>query len=575
MPSQINKIGVKIMYNEEYIKYLNTLHNVGAKNENSIAEASQNSPFYQEIMVKRPIVSFVAKCLIEENPHIILITGHAGDGKTSLLIQVLDEFNALQGNLKDYDEVLLPNEKSCLYIKDFSEFSASKRKDMLNHCLQQSKNGKHVILVANTGPLLNTFLEEMGSEAQMKLINAIDTNTGSVININGYEIRAINIASIDNSSFVRPFLKKLIADKCFDRCSDCPKKNVCPILFNRDMVYENQNKVFSFLNNHFIWQQEHGKRLTIRQIIAQITFSLTSGLECKDVKNVDSKKYLFDHLFSNSLLGYKGIKLNKQAIAIQAIADMHQNGYDHRSLVSDEEMFILQDYSMLHPKIQEIVSELKNQYKTSNSIEWRQAIRRMYIMFNIETEVEKNLEVLKCVFSKKFSRYLELRNGKTPNNDDKSLIMEAFSILHTGYASKNSREVPITLKRSSSIDQSVQLLYGTIQNRDIKLKTLNTSSCNFGEEEKRQLFIEVLGTTISQPISLPLLNYFKDIRSGVISTNIDPQLTHGIDSIKAQMLSLCKPDSQSGIIEMLVMGTQGWGNISLQEESGNYILTNY
>ncbi|KUO71712.1 MAG: hypothetical protein APF77_07875 [Clostridia bacterium BRH_c25] len=563
------------MYNEEYIKYLNTLHNVGAKNENAIAEASQSSPFYQDIMVKRPIVNIVAKWLTEHSPHIILITGHAGDGKTSLLIQVLDELNALQGKLKPWDEVVLSNGKECLYIKDFSEFSAVDRKGMLKRCLQESKNGKHVILVANTGPLLNTFLEEMGSEAQMKLINAIDINTDSVININEYGIRAINIASIDNSSFVRPFLKNLISNKCFDRCTGCTKKNVCPILFNRNIVLENQNKVFDFLHHHFIWQQEHGKRLTIRQIIAQITFSLTSGLECKDVKNVESMKYLFDHLFCNSLFGYKGIKLNKQALAIQAIADMHQNGYDNRSLVSDEEIFILQDYSILHPKIQEIVAELKNQYWTSNSIEWRQAIRRMYIMFNIQTDVEKNLEVLKCVFSKKFHRYLELRNGKTPNNDDKSLIMEAFSILHTGYASKNIREVPITLKRSNSIDQSVQLLYGTIPNRDIKLKTVNTSSCNFGEEEKKQLYIEVLGTTINQPILLPLLNYFEDIRSGAISTNIDPQLTHGIDSIKAQMLSLCKPDSQSDIIEMLVMGTQGWGNISLQEESSNYILINY
>lgn len=563
------------MYNEEYIKYLNTLHNVGAKNENSIAEASQNSPFYHDIMVKRPIVSFVAKRLTEENPHIILITGHAGDGKTSLLIQVLDELNALQGNLKASDEVFLPNGERCLYIKDFSEFSAADRKDMLNRCLQESQNGKHVILVANTGPLLNTFLEEMGSEAQMQLINAIDMNTGSVININGYDIRAINIASIENSSFVRPFLKNLISDKCFNRCANCPKKNVCPILFNRNMICENQNKVFDFLHNHFIWQQEHGERLTIRQIIAQIAFSLTSGLECKDVKNIDTKRYLFDHLFSNSLFGYKGIKINKQAIAIQAIADMYQNGYDNRSLISDEDIFILQDYSSLHPEIQKIISELKNQYNTSNSIGWQQAIRRMYIMFNIETDVNKNNEVLKYVFSKKFPRYLDLRNGKAPNNDDKTLIMEAFSILYIGYASKNNREVPITLKRSSSIDQSVQLLYGTIPNREIMLKTVNTSSCNFGEEEKKQLFIEILGTTISQPISLPLLNYFEDIRSGAISTNIDPQLTHGIDSIKAQMLSLCKPDSQNGLIEMLVMGTQGWSNISLQEESGNYILINY
>lgn len=563
------------MNNESYIKYLNTLHNVDAKNENAIAEASQNNPYYQDVMVKRPIVRFITKCLTEQEPHITLITGHAGDGKTSILIQVLDELGALQGSLKASDEVTLSNGTSCRYIKDFSEFSASDRKSMLSCCLEEAKNGKQVILVANTGPLLNTFLEELGTDAQMQLINAIDANTGTVIDINGNSIRAINIASIDNSSFVRPFLKNLISDKCFEKCTECDKKDICPILFNRNMIFENQIKVFDFLHNHFIWQQEHGKRLTIRQIISQITFSLTSGLECRDVKNNESKKYLFENLFSNSLFGHKGLKLNRQAVAIQAIADMHQNGYDSKSLIADEELFILQDFSSLHPKIQEITYELKNQYSTSNSISWQQAVRRMYILFNIETNSEKNIEVLKGVFSKKFPRYLDLRNGKTPNNDDKTLIMEAFSILFIGYSSKNNREVPITLKRGSSIDQSVQLLYGTIPNREIKLKTVNTSSCNFGEEEKKHMLIDVLGTTIKQPISLPLMDYFEDVRGGAISTNIDPQLTHGIDSIKAQMLSLCKPDSQVGLMEMLVMGSQGWSNISLQEENGSWTLINY
>ncbi|WP_303862477.1 hypothetical protein, partial [Alkalibaculum bacchi] len=343
----------------------------------------------------------------------------------------------------------------------------------------------------------------------------------------------------------------------------------------KNIIDRNQLKVFDFLKHHFIWQQEHGKRLTLRQIIAQITFSLTAGLECNDVKHYDNKRYLFDHLFSNSLFGYKSININRQALAIQAIADIYQNGYDRKSLISDEELFILNDYSSLDPEIQEIITEIKDKYKTSNRNEWIQAIRRMYILFNIETDELKNIEIIRGVFSNKFPRYLDLRNGKTPNNADKTLVIEAFAILHTGYAGKDCKEIPITLKRSSGIDQSVQLLYGAIHKRDIKLITKNRTSFNFGGEEIKQLHIEIQGKTIVQPISLPLLNYFDDIKNGVISTNIDPHLTHGIDSIKAQMLSLFMPDSHTGTIEMIVMGTQDWDSISLQEENGEYILSSY
>ena len=254
---------------------------------------------------------------------------------------------------------------------------------------------------------------------------------------------------------------------------------------------------------------------------------------------------------------------------------MHQNGYDNKSLISDDDLFILQNYSLLHPKIQEIIVDLNNQYWTVNSIKWRKAIRRMYIMFNIEMDDEKNTELLKCVFSNKFPRFLELRSGKIPNNKDKALVIEAFSILFTGYPSNSLREVPITLKRSSGIDQSVQLLYSTIPKRSIILKTENKNDIYYEDEDKRELFIEVFGKIISQPITLPLLNYFEDIRNGVISTNIDPQLTHGIDSIKAQLLSHCKQEQRDRIIELLVMGTGGWDNLTLQEENGNYVIVNF
>ncbi|WMJ22914.1 hypothetical protein RBG61_13115 [Paludicola sp. MB14-C6] len=563
------------MNNESYIRYLNSLHNVDAKNENAIAEASQNNPYFKDVMVKRPIVDFITNCLMNEEPHIILITGHAGDGKTSVLIQALDELQALQGPLNISDEVKLVNGNQCVYIKDFSEFSADERRSKLKECFVQTQNGKHVVLVANTGPLLNTFLEEMGVQSQMTLINAIDENKGDIIAINNCKIRAVNIAGIDNSSFAIPFLKNLVSEKCFEKCKECKKSRCCPILFNRNMILENESKIFDFLHNHFIWQQEHGKRLTIRQIIAQITFALTAGLDCKDVKIIDNKSYLFKHLFSNALFGYNGFDINQKASSIQAIEDIQTNGYDRKCLISDEDLFIRQDITALHPGIQELILDMKNHYSCVNSIKWNQALRRMYILFNIETNDIKNAETTKTVFSKKFPRYLELRNGKSPNNDDKVLIMEAFSILFVGYICKNIKELPITLNRGNGISQSVQLLLGEISNKYINLKTIDTGSNLFEKDQKKQLFIEAFGYRINQPISLPLLNYFEEIRSGAISTDISPQLTHGIDSIKAQMISLCRENQDSESIELLVMETKGYGNIKLQETDGEWTLLNY
>jgi hypothetical protein len=563
------------MKNGEFIKYLNTLHNVGAKNENAIAEASKNSPFYKDLLVKRPVVDVATKWLTEQDPHMILITGHAGDGKTSLLIQILDYLGGLNGALKDYDEVKLSNGTECVYIKDFSEFSDENRVKLLEDCLEKSKT-KHVIIVANTGPLINTFKEVLGKEVEKDILDVIDINSEDVKEIKGYKIRALNFASIDNSSFAGEYLKKIISHKSFEDCRECSKKDVCPIYFNRELVIENVNKVTEFLYNHYVWQQEHGKRLTIRQIIAQITYSLTAGLECEDVDGGSHREwYLFNHLFSNTLFGYKGINPDRQALAIKAISDIHQNRYDHKTLIHDEALFILQDYRNLHSKVQNIVSVLNPRYTTKNVLEWKYAVRRMCILFNIETDPEKNYLLQQNIFSNKFPRYMELRDGKLPNNDDKALIMEAFSIMHTGYKTQDNREIPITLKRSDSIDQSVQLLYCTISSRDVRLITESTGSLKYGEGDKKQLFITVGNRKIDQPITLPLLNYFDDISNGAIPTNIDPMLSHGIDSIKAKMLSVCNPNHEDRTIEMLVMSVQGWNSIVLQEDSDGYILSSY
>ena len=52
-------------------------------------------------------------------------------------------------------------------------------------------------------------------------------------------------------------------------------------------------------------------------------------------------------------------------------------------------------------------------------------------------------------------------------------------------------------------------------------------------------------------ISLPMLDYFEELKNGVISTNIDPQLSHGVESLKAQLARVCKDDDD--IIEIVVL----------------------
>ena len=80
------------MFNEEYIAYLNSLHNYNAQNPNAYGEKNVGNEFFREVAVKVGLCSYIEKQLSETKPHVLILTGHAGDGKTSIMYQVLKDF---------------------------------------------------------------------------------------------------------------------------------------------------------------------------------------------------------------------------------------------------------------------------------------------------------------------------------------------------------------------------------------------------------------------------------------------------------------------------------------------------
>ena len=73
--------------NRDYIDYLNSLHNYNAQNQNAYAERNVENEYYSDVMVKIKLCDFIVNSF-SEIPHIVMLTGHAGDGKTSTMYQV-------------------------------------------------------------------------------------------------------------------------------------------------------------------------------------------------------------------------------------------------------------------------------------------------------------------------------------------------------------------------------------------------------------------------------------------------------------------------------------------------------
>lgn len=542
------------MNNEKYIAYLNSLHNYNAQNPNAYGEKNVGNEFFQEVAVKVGLCSYIEMQLMNEAPYVLILTGHAGDGKTSIMYQVLKDFGLEFNADEKVSEIELPTGNKCRCIKDYSELSDEEKLAILRECVELPSKGEFVFMVSNTGPLINTFGELFDADkreaVKIELIDAMDENSGEIKDIGGYRLGVINVASVDNTNFAVAFVKNLIKDSLWSKCANCEKCEYCHIYNNRNLIVINQQRVLEFIKDHYVWMVEHGTRLTIRSMTEQLAYMITGGVECENVAPIDKNKMLFFNLF----FGYIGLKNNERANTILAVREAKQCAYDKKRLRADEKLTIDCDYTVSFGS--EMNSILVEAHKNDGYVSgWIEFLRRAYIFTNIETDKEKKSRDSEDIFSKQFERYLELREGNaTPSKSDTNLIIDALSMMYLGKVADNATgEIPITLNKTSGLTQNVQLVTGSIPTRKISLVQKMTKDSKFDEVNKRyDLRLKVDKEELDSNISLPMLDYFEELRNGIISTNIDPQLSHGVESLKAQLAKEYN-DEDDDTIEMIVL----------------------
>lgn len=559
------------MNNEKYIDYLNSLHNYNAQNENAYGERNVDNPYFKEVMVSVGLCDYIKNNLSEKEPHIVILTGHAGDGKTSIMYQVLTDLEAEFDAKEKLSEVNLANGAKCLCVKDFSELpeeeidSQIDRIHVMKKSVEMVENGSYVFMVANTGPLINAFGELFDTEAdrekaRIQLINMMDSNAGEIVSISGVRICVINVATVDSVYFATEFLDKITQDSLWEECKNCQKCAYCHIYRNRQLIIENKSKVFEIIHNHYIWLTEYGTRLTIRSMTEQLAFMLTGGMSCEEVTYNEAYKYLFSNLF----FGYIGTKLNERSLNIIAVGAANHCLYDHKRMRSDEKLLVGKEYKELFGnKVEEIIveAEQKNAFVSG----WTEFLRRTYLFMNIVTDKEIVLQDYEDVFSKQFKRYLVLRDGiDTPSKVDANLIADALSMIYVGTPSDGT-EIPLTFSRESGITQNVQLITGTIPVRRLRVEQIKTKDSILNKGKDRyELKLKIDKEVLDTVLTLPMLDYFEELKNGVIATNIDPQLSHGVESLKTQISEILKDDEDENIVEIVVLKNSGNDNIRLE-----------
>lgn len=551
--------------NREFVNYLNTLQNEQAGNSNAIAEAQQTNPLYQKVKIERYAATYLAKRIESETqkPCLIILTGHAGDGKTTLLYQTLEKVRAFDGqiDIKKRGDSFTQSGKKIHYVKDFSELSKGERIEEIREALARLED-QYTILVANTGPLIEAFRSAFPEreDAESLIINRMDTIDDYESNIYGYSILVLNVAKIDNTEFIEAYARKITDETNWKGCVECSKRDKCPIYFNATLARDNPH-IFRFVKDFYIWEQEHGRRATIRQISAHLAYSITGGLNCDKVLKSVNKNWRSRYLLSELLFGRN---TNSQ---IQGVRWLQMSKIDSRKTQKDYDLFVRKAYVSLIPDalkdIWEYIEQLpvtcaeNKRAKGMTATEKRRFLKRMMIVFSWDTEKE----IYRDLFSPYYTTFLKIRTGEQDVDKNlRTMVFNAISVIFTGEKPEATGNIYLTMRRRGERVQNVQMQTGCIYPGQLKLKRRLIKS-DAVEAQKNEIFLiyQAYGRTVEFRVSLPMLNYFEKVSRGMIITDIDPILSHGIESLKAQLMAACSmEDTDENTVCLLVRTDDGW-----------------
>lgn len=572
-----------------FVDYLNSMNNASSDTIAALAESQVNSPFFRKIQIERNLGRYLSD-RIRSGEHLsVVLTGHAGDGKTSILVQILQDLGFLDENSSLEPEKEYDNDSISLYaVKDMSELPEDKQIAFCRKALDAPKSGKSSIIISNTGPLLKclelireeqckaqriAFDESEKIALQTQLLDQLDENKNEMISVGDCQFLMINMARVDNVNFAREIMNKLLSEDLWKECESCPKCSKCPIYFNVVQIRKYQDRVTSAVEAFYRYLYENDKRMTIRQILSQLSFALTGNLTCNEIKASYKDSVKFRYLFSNLFFGYKGIEEMDNADQIQGIAYAKELKLDTRGLDVDYKLFVTGDFSDIPAEIGKLVSEQHrmfakrhlniddkdNEFNT-NDFEYRRAIRRVFIFFGDpknNPQDNKYLPLYDELFGVGYNTYIRIQNGEVSSkliNDLRSTITDALYLEMTGTSSKMARDIPLTIKRNDDYFQSVMITTGSFKKTNFKVKG-TPYTADFEDSSSKQEVELQLGSDISFRLSLPMVIYFGEIANGMISTISNPSLTHGLSKLKAMLKKLSEEETDEGEISVIVNNT--------------------
>ena len=548
-----------------YSEYLTSLISTNIFNENAIAEAQAVNPLFGTIHTTHPLVHILDKELRQKTGKHVILTGHAGDGKTTIAVDIIKQLRGLplstmlEKPIERREEI---EEHRLSIIKDFSEREGKADQTLI----EELKAGqRRFMIISNTGTLLDFFKGNAQAwqinsvEAESRILTAISQKKGAAeVEFAGVEFIVYNLAYIDNLKLAENIFTRMLEPDNWIGCGSCSRESFCPMKHNVELIRSAQEQVTHRLFLLYRRLYEYGTRLTIRQLTSHLAYIISSGINAANVhKKMSQMKS--EYLFFNRIFGDDGKSPDVAASEMKAIVELKRQSLG-TIFNSGIEMNLWLKPSVhgtirVLPEVKELFSDMRKKGMASLTVsgagstpeQARRQLRRLLYFF-VNDEVADSQVMIDFLNSPNILYWQEWQQKGSVlekayrakyTNMVFHVIQEHFTGVRMpeGMGTQDSRLYITLSRKQSEVRQSAQIVIAELDWSQSVILELDRSS-NAAGAEYVELALKGQGVLkgVTLRLGLPFLDYVTQRHYGEIGNLLNAAYKERLEHFKLQVL---------------------------------------
>lgn len=566
-PETIEVLKARTQEPNSFVSYLNSLQNTTADTDNALAESQARSPYFNLIRVSHPLAATVEQLLLASPKRNVVITGHAGDGKSTIAVEVLKSLRG-QPSDKPLDatlerrEDLVSGQTRVSVIKDFSEWNATERSQLMSEML--NPDGPVFFLISNTGTLLDTFKSfehDQGGDIfgiESDLLRRMSCSGRQDFQFHQRPFTLFNLAMHDNLKVARQIFDKMIHQDRWQTCALQPCRETCPIFQNVQLLRANEAvaKERLFLAYRRIY--EYGNRLTLRQISAHLAYLITSGLSFSEISRMSErakKPPVTDFMFFNRFFGDDGTSVDSRGSQLRAVRIVRAQGFGNRTspvwerklwLSSGDHRFQIRAVG-LPDDVADLQAIGASRSSKEEALHAREQVRRMLFFLHPFDGSDRTFPTmfLNSPMIRDFARWQEQESDTLPFQESAKMhrrilhvLQEYFTGVRLPEDSPTDRHLFITLsRRSNEVRQSAQVVLARYPEEDFQIRLRTTDKGASTQRRELVLYGPDKAGNADLTLSLPFLDYVMMRSYGEIGGNLQASFLDRLERFKGHLIT--------------------------------------